>query len=106
MDRRSVLLKIHDQLKSSFENAKASVSFEKDVVSIVVISNSFKDVIITRRIDMVTHSILDLSMKELVDFNISIIALTENEELFDLCENVNSSMIVSNGEGFAAESTY
>lgn len=52
---------------------------------------------------MVSNAILDISVTDLIDYNISIIALTENEVNLGLKENGNSNIIVSNGEGFAAQ---
>ena len=52
---------------------------------------------------MVSNAILDISIAELLDNNISIIALTENEVNLGLKENGNPNIIVSNGEGFAAQ---
>ena len=79
------------------------VLFENDdVVKIEIISNIFKDLILTKRIDVVSNAILDISTTDLIDYNISIIALTENEVNLGLKENGNSNVIVSDGEGFAA----
>ncbi len=103
MDRGSVLIKLEKALNTLGE-AKVSVRFDSnDVVKIEVISNIFKNVIITKRIDMVFNAILDVSMTDLLNNNISIIALTENEVNLGFKENGNSNIIVSNGEGFAAQ---
>ncbi len=103
MDRKSILIKIENAL-ATLGDVKSTVLFENDdVVKIEVISNIFRDVILTKRLDMVSNAILDISTKYLVDFNISIIALTENEAKLGLKENGNSNIIVSNGEGFAAQ---
>lgn len=102
MDRRSVLIKLETAL-ATLGDVKVDVLFESDdVVKIEIISNIFKGVILTKRIDMVSNAILDISTTDLIDFNISIIALTENEVNLGLKENGNSNVIVSNGEGFAA----
>lgn len=102
MDRRSVLIKLETAL-ATLGDAKTDVSFEnEDVVKIEIVSNIFKDVILTKRIDMVSNAILDISTTDLIDYNISIMALTENEVNLGLKENGNSNVIVSNGEGFAA----
>jgi len=102
MDRGSVLIKLETAL-ATLGDAKTDVSFENDdVVKIEIISNIFKDVILTKRIDMVSNAILDISTTDLFDYNISIMALTENEVNLGLKENGSSSVIVSNGEGFAA----
>lgn len=102
MDRRSVLIKLETAL-ATLGDVKADVLFENDdVVKIEIISNIFKDVILTKRIDMVSNAILDISTTDLIDFNISIMALTENEVNLGLKENGNPNVIVSNGEGFAA----
>jgi len=102
MDRRSVLIKLEKAL-ATLGDVKADVLFENDdVVKIEIVSNIFKDVILTKRIDMVSNAILDISTTDLIDFNISIIALTENEVNLGLKENGNLNVIVSNGEGFAA----
>lgn len=103
MDRGSVIIKLEKALNTLGE-VKVSVRFDSnDVIKIEVISNVFKNVIITKRIDMVFNAILDVSMSELLNNNISIIALTENEFNLGLNENGNSNIIVSNGEGFAAQ---
>lgn len=102
MDRRSVLIKLEAAL-TTLGDVKTDVLFENDdVVKIEIISNVFKDIILTKRIDMVSNAILDISTTDLIDYNISIIALTENEINLGLKENGNSNVIVSNGEGFAA----
>lgn len=103
MDRRSILIKLENAL-ATLGDVKADVLFENDdVVKIEIISNIFKDIILTKRIDMVSNAILDISVTDLIDYNISIIALTENEVNLGLKENGNSNIIVSNGEGFAAQ---
>lgn len=103
MDRGSVLIKLEKALNTLGE-ARISVRFDSnDVVKIEVISNIFKNVIITKRIDMVFNAILDISMTDLLEHNISIIALTENEVSLGMKENGSSNIIVSNGEGFAAQ---
>ena len=103
MDRKSILIKLENAL-STLGDVKSNVLFENDdVVKVEVISNIFRDVILTKRLDMVSDAILDISTTDLVDFNISIIALTENEVKLGLKENGNSNIIVSNGEGFAAQ---
>ena len=102
MDRRSVLIKLETAL-TTLGDVKMDVLFENDdVVKIEIISNIFKDLILTKRIDVVSNAILDISTTDLIDYNISIIALTENEVNLGLKENGNSNVIVSNGEGFAA----
>lgn len=102
MDRRSVLIKLKTAL-ATLGDVKTDVLFENDdVVKVEIISNIFKDIILTKRIDMVSNAILDISTTDLIDYNISIIALTENEVNLGLKENGNSNVIVSNGEGFAA----
>ncbi len=103
MDRGSVLIKLEKALNTLGE-VKVSVRFDSnDVIKIEVISNVFKNVIITKRIDMVFNAILDVSMTDLLNNNISIIALTENEVNLGFKENGNSNIIVSNGEGFTAQ---
>lgn len=103
MDRGSVIIKLEKALNTLGE-VKVSVRFDSnDVIKIEVISNVFKNVIITKRIDMVFNAILDVSMTDLLNNNISIIALTENEVNLGFKENGNSNIIVSNGEGFAAQ---
>jgi hypothetical protein len=73
MDRGSVHIKLEKAL-NTLGKAKVSVRFDSnDVVKIEVISN------------------------------ISIIALTENEVSLGIKENGSSNIIVSNGEGFAAQ---
>jgi hypothetical protein len=52
--------------------------------------------------NMVSKAILDISPTDLADYNISIIALTENEANLGLKENGSSTTVVSNGEGFVA----
>lgn len=75
IDRESVILKLEKTL-SSFGKSKITVRFEtEDVVKIEIICNIFKNVIITKRIDMVSNTILDISMTDLRENNISIIAL-------------------------------
>ena len=102
MDRRSVLIKLETAL-TTLGDVKMDVLFENDdVVKIEIISNIFKDLILTKRIDVVSNAILDISRTDLIDYNISIIALTENEVNLGLKENGNSNVIVSDGEGFAA----
>lgn len=102
MDRGSVLIKLEKAL-ATLGDVKTDVLFENDdVVKIEIISNIFKDIILTKRIDMVSNTILDISTTDLIDYNISIMALTENEVNLGLKENGNSNVIVSNGEGFAA----
>ena len=102
MDRRSVLIKLETAL-TTLGDVKMDVLFENDdVVKIEIISNIFKDLILTKRIDVVSNAILDISTTDLIDYNISIIALTENEVNLGLKENGNSNVIVSDGEGFAA----
>jgi hypothetical protein len=103
MDRRSILIKLEKALEK-LGNVKTEAIFSNDdVVKIEVISNIFKDIIITKRIEMVSNAILDISITDLIDYNISIIALTENEVKLGISENGNSNTIVSNGEGFAAQ---
>lgn len=103
MDRKSVLIKLENAL-ATLGDVKTDVLFENDdVVKVEVISNVFRDVILTKRLDMVSNAILDIATADLVDFNISIMALTENEVKLGLKENGNSNIIVSNGEGFAAQ---
>lgn len=103
MDRKSVLIKLENAL-ATLGDVKTDVLFENDdVVKVEVISNVFRDVILTKRLDMVSNAILDIATTDLVDFNISIMALTENEVKLGLKENGNSNIIVSNGEGFAAQ---
>jgi hypothetical protein len=89
VDKKSIVLKIADAL-NIFEKSETSVKFESDdVVRIEIISNVFKDIIITKRIDMVSNAILDISMTDLREHNISIIALTENEANKGLKEKGN-----------------
>jgi hypothetical protein len=102
MDRRSVLIKLETAL-ATLGDVKTDVLFENDdVVKVELVSNIFKDIILTKRIDMVSNAILDISTTDLIDYNISIVALTKNEVNLGLKENGNSNVIVSNGEGFAA----
>lgn len=103
MDRESVLIKLKNALNTSFGESKISVSFESDdLVKIEVISNLFKNVIITKRLDMVSHSIVDIVMADLHEVNFAIIALTENEEYLDMKENVPLIKIASRSDDFAA----
>jgi hypothetical protein len=103
MDRRSVLIKLEKAL-ATLGDAKVDVLFENDdVVKIEIVSNVFKDIILTKRIDMVSNAILDISTTDLIDYNISIIALTDSEVNLGLKENGNSNVIVSNGEGKASQ---
>jgi hypothetical protein len=89
MDRRSVITKLEIAL-ATLGDVKANVLFENDdVVKVEIVSNVFKDIILTKRIDMVSSAILDISITDLIDYNISIIALTENEVELGHKENRN-----------------
>lgn len=104
MDREPVLIKLKNALSTSFEESKISVSFESnDLVKIEVISNLFKNVIITKRLDMISHSIVDIVMTDLQEFNFAIIALSENEEYLDMKENIPLIKIASRNDEFAAQ---
>ena len=90
MDKKLIVQKIADAL-NVFEKSETSIKFESDdVVRIEIISNVFQDINITKRIDMVSNAILDISITDLIDYNIAIIALTENEANKGLKENGNS----------------
>lgn len=103
MDRESILIKLKNALNTSFEESKISVVFESnDLVKIEVISNSFKNVIVTKRLDMISQSIVDIVMADLSELNFAIIALTENEEYLDMKENIPSIKIASRNDEFAA----
>lgn len=105
MDRESVLIKLKNALNTSFEDSKISASFESnDLVKIEIISNLFKNVLITKRLDMISHSIADIAMTDLKEFNFAIIALTENEEYLDMKENVLLTKVVSRADDLAAQS--
>lgn len=103
MDRRSVLIKLEKAL-ATLGDVKTDILFENDdVIKLEIVSNIFKDIILSKRIDMVSNAILDISTTELIDFNISILALTDNEVNLGHKENRNSNLIVSSGDGFAAQ---
>ena len=104
MERASVILKLEKAL-SSFGESKASVKFESDdVVKVEIVSNLFKDVILTKRIDMVSKAILDISTTDLIDYNIAIIALTENEaKLALLSSKITTENLHKEEENFKIE---
>jgi hypothetical protein len=79
MDKQSIVQKIADAL-NVFEKSETSIKFESD------------DVV---RIDMVLNAVLDISMTDLKENNISIIALTENEANIGLNETGNLRILVS-----------
>lgn len=95
MNKESIIEKLSQAL-NIFEKSKVLIKFENDdVVRIEIISDVFKNVIITKRIDMVSSAILDISITDLRENNISIIALTEDEANIGLNENGNLRILVS-----------
>lgn len=79
MDKQQILLKIKELL-SFLGKSEISLDFEDhDVLRIRVISDHFKDIRLTERIDIVSTAILDLSTTELVDNDLIINPLTFNE---------------------------
>lgn len=95
MNKRSILTKLENAL-DSLGDVKTNVKFEDDdIVRIEIISNIFKNVIITKRIDMVSNAIRDISRTDLIVFNISILALTEDED-----RNEKKKIISINNDDF------
>jgi stress-induced morphogen len=76
MDKKRIITKLNNSLE---DLGKHKIFFKDDVIEIEVISNNFKGIGIPKRIEMVSDAVSDLSMNELIDYNLSIIALTEDE---------------------------
>ncbi len=86
MDKQQILLKIKGLL-SFLGESDISLSLEEhDVLRFTVISDHFRGIHLTKRIDIVSHAILDYSTTELVTYDLIINPLTFNEVKLGISE--------------------
>ena len=89
MEHEQTTSKIKDLL--SFLNADITVTEEPhDVIRVLVVSDTFKGVHLTKRIDMVSEALLDLAMNYLDEYQLIINPLTFNEVNLKISETVAS----------------
>lgn len=102
MDKQQILLKIKELL-SFLGKSDISLSIEEhDVLRISVVSDHFKGIQLTQRIDIVSNAILDLSTTKLVDNDLIINPLTFNEVKLGIRETEALDRSKNDGRGLVA----
>jgi stress-induced morphogen len=79
MDTEQVLLKFKTALSFLGESDISLKLEEHDVLRVKVVSDHFKGIRLTQRIDIISNAILDFSTTDLVDYGLIINPLTFNE---------------------------
>lgn len=102
MDREQILLKIKELL-SFLGESEISISFEEhDVIRLEVVSNYFKGIRLTKRIEIVSKAILDYSTTTLVHHDLIINPLTFNEVKLGIRETEAAGYINNNDKDLVA----
>ena len=69
---------------------------------ISVISDHFKGIRLTRRVDIVSNAILDFSTTQLIDYDLIINPLTFNEVKYGLKEIDSTKSVIKSGKDLVA----
>lgn len=102
MDREQVFLKIKELLNFLGESEISLSLEEHDVLRLEVVSDYFKGIHLTKRIDTVSRAILSYSTTELVHYDLIINPLTFNEVKLGIRETEAVGHSKNDGRGLVA----
>lgn len=102
MDKQQVLLKFQTALSFLGKSDISLTLEEHDVLRVKVVSDYFKEINLTQRIDIISNSILDFSTTELVGYGLIINPLTFNEVKLGIRETESVNVAKNDNKGFVA----
>jgi len=102
MDREQVLLKIKELLSFLGESEISLFLEEHDVLRLEVVSDYFKGIHLTKRIDTISKGILPYSTTTLINYDLIINPLTFNEVKFGIKETETTNSSSTGNRGLVA----